>query len=861
MNQKRWQKIKQVFNEVLDLESGKREAYLKESLKHDPSMLREVLDLLKAYEKSGALDATLDSFKTNALSNWSNKILKGKQIGAYRIIEEVGYGGMGTVYLAERADGAFKQWVALKLLRTGFTSSEQQRRFRNERQILATLSHDHIARLYDGGITQDGQPYIVMEYVKGEPLDKYCQSCRLNIQQRLKLFMHVCSAVQYAHRKLIVHRDLKPDNILVTKEGKVKLLDFGIAKVLASKNTDIFDENLSQTQTGLLPLTPTYASPEQVRGEAITISSDIYQLGLILYELITGFRPYDVTGKTPSQIENIICEKEPDRPSTALTHSRNLPLKKAPNPLQLSNQPEHKNLRQLRRKLRGDLDAIVMQSIRKEPERRYESSQQLASDIKQYLEGRPVSAHPDSWAYRSKKFIRRHRPGVAAAVLVLFLIVTYAVTITQNAKKTQAALHEAKREKEKSDQVVDFMMSMFKANEPQQTMGGTITAREILQRGVEQADALSGQPEVQAKMYKVVGLVYQQLGEYQLSHSLLKQAHEVKNAIYDEHHLELAKSHFRLASILHDLGKYPQAHEQYKISADLFSQNPEHISAEHATSLHMLALTRHHDIAIDGIYEALEIRLDILGPKHPDIAQSYQTLGNIFLQQKDSIRAKKYFKKALTIIQAQGQPKTLQSANILQSIGIGYRILKQYEKAEKLVGGALDIYNLLYDKAHTNIAISIKSLADVHRDKTEFSTANQLYEKSMKVLSEAVGKEHPLRRPVLQSWANMHSDMGNHDLAEPMLREVLMLLESVLHEDHPRIAHARKHLGTCLMALTQYDEAEKLLLQSLETYSKNSGDHNYKAQENTLESLVNLYTKIEQRDKANRYANMLADNK
>jgi eukaryotic-like serine/threonine-protein kinase len=838
-NYKQWVKLKEVFNRALQLKGEERIAFLENNCDKDPILLNEIKSLLLAHETSGAIDHSPDQLKTSVLSHLKSHGMIGKRIGAYCITGELGYGGMGTVYLGERADGKFSQKVAIKLLRNIFTSEEQTRRFIAERQILATLNHENIARLYDGGITNEGQQYFIMEYVEGQPIDKYCNDKKLTYRERLNLFLDVCDAVHYAHRKLIVHRDLKPGNILVTNEGKVKLLDFGIARIL--NTSEILSNRMQVTPTGLLPLTPNYASPEQVRGELITIASDIYQLGIILFELLTCQRPYDVTNKTPSETERLICDEEHLKPSQILSKHHDLKGEKREKYYNLSVLPDQSKLRKLRRRLQGDLDTIVMQAIRKEPIRRFDSVEQFAADIRRYLSGRPVSAHPDTWTYRSRKFIQRHRLGVLAMVSVILLIIVYAITITWQSKITQAALHEARKEKIKSKQVVEFMMGMFEAGNPAESRGSTLTANDLLKRGIEKAEALSDQPEVQAEMFDVAGNVYRNLGEYQKALPLMERTLEIRSSLLSSSHPDVAKSHFNLAAVLHDLGEYRKSFEHYSAAADLFRSIPGYESPEYATSLHNLAVASHNQMAIDDIRKALRMRLELLGPDHPDVGESYLAIGNYYLQENDYYNAENYFATSLALVRQYDQQHTPQTAGILHNIGNGFRVLGDLDQAQLILQDVLIIYNSLYEGTHTNIALAKKSLADVFRDKEDYPNAEDMYEKALAALHEAVGDDHPLRRPIIQEQAVMYSRMGNNLKAEPLLREVLALLESVLQEDHPRIAHARKELGACLIFLREYDEAEKLLLKSLETYTNlNSGDfENHKEQ--VLDQLAELY--------------------
>ena len=834
-----WKRLKEVFNYAIELQGDERTEYLKNTCGNDPEFLNDVESLLKAHETTGVVDHSPDHLKTSALSRLKEHSLIGKKIGAYRIIADLGYGGMGTVYLGERADGKYYQRVAIKLLRNIFTSEEQIRRFISERQILASLNHENIARLYDGGITEEGQQYFIMEYVEGQPIDKYCNAQNLKYHERLNLFLDVCDAVHYAHRKLVVHRDLKPGNILVTNEGRVKLLDFGIARVL--NTSEILSERMPVTPTGLLPLTPNYASPEQVRGELITIASDIYQLGIILFELLTCQRPYDVSNKTPSEAERIICVEEPLKPSQILFNHHDLKGEKREKYYNLSVLPDQSKLRKLRRRLQGDLDTIVMQAIKKEPERRFDSAEQFAADIRRYLAGRPVSAHPDTWIYRSRKFIQRHRLGVLATVSVILLIIGYAITITWQSIITQEALYEARKEKIKSEQVIEFMMGMFEAGNPAELRGSTLTANDLLKRGIEKAEALSDQPEVQAEMFNVAGNVYRNLGEYQKALPLMEHALGIRSSLLSNSHPDVAKSHFNLANVLHDLGEYRKAYEHYITAAELFRNIPGHASPEYATSLHNLAVTRHDHYSIEYIRKALRMRLDLLGPDHPDVGESYLAIGNYYLQQNDYLNAENYFTASLALVRQFDKQHTPQTAGILHNIGNGFRVLGELDQAQLILQDVLIIYNSLYEGTHTHIALAKKSLADVYRDKKDYLKAEDLYEKALATLHKAVGDNHPLRRPILQEQAVMYTRMGNHEKAEPLLREVLVLLESVLQEDHPRIANARKELGACLIFLREYDEAENLLLKSLETYIDiNSGDYEPQKKQ-VLEQLAELY--------------------
>ncbi len=849
-NPERWEKVKKVFLIALELNQDEQQEYLEKACKDDVSLIQEVESLLKAYSVDGVLDRSIDQLKVTALSDLHSRKMRGKQVGAYRIIEELGHGGMGSVYLAERADGVFQQQVALKMLRTGFLLDEQVLRFHSERRILASLSHNNIARLYDGGITDDGQPWFVMEYIKGQPIDEYCNKKNLALGERLKLFLEVCEAVQYAHRNLIAHRDLKPGNILVTDEGKVKLLDFGIAKLLDPDEQET--EGLPSTQTGLLPLTPAYASPEQIRKQPITTSSDIYQLGVILYELLTGVRPYDLKDKTPGELEHTICEAEPKRPSVALVTKKNDKTSQGIKTF------ETNVIVQFQKKLKGDLDTIVLKCLSKEPHRRYQSTGLLAEDLRAYLQGRPVLAHPDSWVYRTGKFIRRYKWGVAAALIFAMLLTTYAITVTWYTHQSRIALDAAERERAKSGQMVDFLLSMFEASDPAEARGATITARELLERGVEQADALSDHPEVQGQMYQVTGLVFKRLGEFEEALPLMKRALKIADSLNDAAHAELATLHYHLAEILHGAGSFHQAHAHFTLAAEFFQKVPGHVSLEYASSLHNISVASHDNSAMDDILKALDMRRELLDPDHLLIAGSYLALGNFHLYRGEHELAQNYFQKTWSIVNSHEDLGTPQIASIIQNLGEGKRVTGEYEMAETHLLNALEIYYSLFDGPHVNIAMTKKSLADVYRDRKSFSEAEKYYDKAMEALEDAVGENHPFRRPILQGKANMYIQQGDHEAAEPLLREVLELLESILNPNHPRIARTRLSLGTSLLHLQKFSGAEELLILSLETYRTIDNERYQNIKKENLRQLVKLYDRMGKEQAAEKYSEQLA---
>ncbi len=482
MNPEVWQRVKNLVADALELPEDKRGAFVSDS-DANTTVRREAQSILG--QSAERLEACAENLTDTIRQNGS---LIGERLGAYRILHEIGRGGMGAVYLAERSDGAFEKQVAIKVLKRGTDTDEVLRRFRSERQILARLSHPNVAGLLDAGETEDGLPYFVMEYVDGKAITKYANEQKLSITRRLELFRIVCSAVGYAHQNLVIHRDLKPTNVLVTESGEVKLLDFGIARLVQESEPDV-------TLTIHRMMTPEYASPEQVKGEAVTTVSDVYSLGVFLYQLLTGTRPYRLKTKSQEEMTAAIKEQEPERPSTAVTRSST-------------------NFVGWQRQLRGDLDNIVLKALSKEPLRRYPSVDELSADIRRHLEGLPVRARKDTAAYRTSKFIRRHKFGVAAAALVALALIAGSIATAWQAR-------EARREKQLADQRFEQVRKLahsvlFDYHDQIATLPGSTKVRaQLVKDSLGYLDALSQQEGHDKQLQRELASAYLKVGDVQ----------------------------------------------------------------------------------------------------------------------------------------------------------------------------------------------------------------------------------------------------------------------------------------------------------------------------------------------------------
>ena len=531
-----WAQAQEVFNAAVDLPLENRSLLLDRLCSGNKKVRDEVESLLASDELARSFIEDPAAAIPRDFPEESEEELAGRQFGAYRIIREIGRGGLGAVYLAERADEAYEKQVALKLVRRGLDTEDILQRFRHERQILAQLEHPNIARLIDAGSTPAGLPYFVMEYVEGAILTNYCEAGQVGVTQRLRLFRKVCEAVTYAHQRLVIHRDLKPSNILVTADGVPKLLDFGIAKVLHSD-----DPLAAVTMTGVRVLTPEYASPEQIRGESISTSSDIYSLGVLLYELLTGQKPYRLTTRSPEELSRAITEQDPERPSTAV-------VRRSDNP----------------KSLKGDLDNIVLMALRKEPERRYATVEQFSEDIRRHLEGLPVLAHKDTFSYRASKFVRRNKTGVIAAVLfALAIIAGMAATLWQS---HIAQTERARAEKRFNDVRQLANSNLFEVYPEVENLEGSIKAREaILKNALKYLDSLAHETgddlelkselaSAYEKVGDVQGAVNLSLGDYKTSFETYGKARELREAVSraDPDNLEAKE---RLANNYQTLGR------------------------------------------------------------------------------------------------------------------------------------------------------------------------------------------------------------------------------------------------------------------------------------------------------------------
>ncbi|MGH7555500.1 MAG: protein kinase domain-containing protein, partial [Longimicrobiales bacterium] len=608
-------RIEALFSRALELARDERPAFLDRASAGQPDLRAEVEALLEQHDSApGVLDgspAWLAPEEVPAEERLPSTI------GPYRVVRVLGRGGMGQVYLAEREEADVRQLVAIKVMRAGLDTDDLVARFRNERRILARLDHPNIARLFDVGATAHGPPYFVLEYVDGEPLVDFCDRRKLTLPERLRLFETICAAVHYAHRALVVHRDIKPHNILVNAEGVPKLLDFGIAKLL---DPDV-ESAAPLTRTNARLLTPEYSSPEQVRGDPVTTSCDVYALGVLLYELLAGTHPYAGRSGGRATLERLILEVDPAAPSASVAAAA----ESAAGADRIAAARGVSAI-QLRRQLEGDLDTVALKAMRKEPEARYASALELAEDVERHLAGHPVRARPATLRYRALKFALRNRLAVSgAAALFLVLAASTAITLGQS-RRIRLESERVTRERDKALQVRSLLLEMFGTTGPDQPTGDAVTARQLLDRQAGAIDvAFDDDPEMRAEMLDVLAEGYEKLGLLEQAEPLARRALEVRRALFGERHPDLVVSLNVLGWLLHERGQLDEAdtllREAVAVGRAVFPEEGDARLARALNDLGNMRSTRgNFDEAAALFRESIDMRRRLLGDEHIGVA-------------------------------------------------------------------------------------------------------------------------------------------------------------------------------------------------------------------------------------------------
>jgi serine/threonine-protein kinase len=800
MDTRDWDRIKDLFAEALDRPAAERESYLKETSGHRPDLVREVRSLLAASSES------VNVIESNGF-DLASELAAGhsatdRRFGPYRILREIGSGGMGTVFLAERDDGEFAMQVALKIVRQSVAEHEIVERFKRERQILAGLRHPNIAALHDGGISDRGEPFLAMEYVDGETLLHYAASRSLSVPDRLRLFLKVCSAVAHAHRNLVVHRDLKPSNILVADDGEPKLLDFGLARS--------FDSSDAAVHTTLRAFTPAYASPEQITGGAITTGSDIYSLGVILYELLTGAKPLEVENKSYEQIVRTVLEKEPLPPSEAAARHETGG-----------------------RKLRGDLDNIVMMGLRKEPERRYGSVEQLAADIAAHLADRPVAARPSTLGYRTAKFAQRNRLAVAAAALILIAVIGgFAASLWQ--------ARIARRQSERSEAVNRLMSKMLMTAMPEAGAGGRrgeqATMTDILvevERNLE--SDLASEPEVRSQLRQLIGDVYLTLGRYDEASRNLGLALADQAAIFGPDAAATVKTEMSLASLYFARADYDRATEIYTRRLGVFRDQFRRGNIDldfYLTKLidyATICRARGDAAAAEAVLNETIAEAEAAG-KSASVEQAKLLLTLILLDQGRFTEAKAYQLALAAKRRSEVGPDDAAMAPVLTLLGSIQ--MEDGDLAEAT--GNLEEAEAVYRK---NYAPDFLPLHDNLRLQAQAAYLAGDLTRAQRLITGVLEAYRKTSNPQYISFATaltidglVRIKLKDYQEAERVLTEAVRLRNENLPPGHFMTALSLGALGECLLAQRKYAEAETPLAESYDSLKASQGEANPRTQ-------------------------------
>lgn len=752
--------VEGLFARAVELPPTKRVAFLDESTGGDVAIRRMVERLLTAHDGEPEFLETPPPWLDAGPDEDDAAEPLPERIGEYRILRVLGRGGMGQVYLAERVAPDFRNNVALKVLRRGLDTDDVLRRFRAERQILATLDHPNIARLLDVGATDGGLPYFVMEYVEGTSILEHCDGRRLDLGERLALFRTVCSAVEHAHRRLIVHRDLKPGNIFVTDAGVPKLLDFGIAKILDPESG--LGAGGATTRAGQRLLTPTYAAPEQLRGEAVTTACDVHSLGVLLYELLVGRHPYADAETARGDVARRILEVDPSAPGARL---RSDPAAVALADAR-STTPEA-----LRRALAGDLDTIVLKALRKEPEARYASVAALSADVRHHLEGEPVEARPATLGYRVRKFAGRNRVAVAAGVGLLILLSGFsAVTGYQSLRIRQEAAR-VERERDKALEVRRFLLETFSARGPDQAIGESVTVGEMLDRRAETlGEAYAEDPEMHAEVALVLAEAYEKLGLYGAAEPLARRALDTLRGLDGSDAGDVAAALNTLGWIQRQRGQTEQAEatlrEAVRVGRAAVASDGDDRLARALNDLGVVLEARgEYDEAARAYRESIDMRRR---PAGEESLGTYVTMSNL--------------------------------AAVLYGRG-------DLDGAAAMTAEAVEGFRRLLGADHERTVIAQSNLAAIRATQGDHEGAAAVYAELVERARRVFGAEHPQLSFALMSHANELIWLERHDEAEPLLREALAIAREAFGPRHERVGYTLRVLGDAVRAGGRHDEA------------------------------------------------------
>jgi serine/threonine-protein kinase len=762
MDPDRWELVQSLFHDALDRPEATRRAFVDDACGDDAALRDEVLTLLAADAGDPfLLDRGLAGAAQEVFAPGTAPAMPMSEFGAYRVRHVLGEGGMGIVYLAERTD--LGTVAAVKLLRDAWVSPARRERFTAEQRTLARLQHPGIARLYDAGTLADGTPWIAMEYVAGEPITTWCRRRDASLTERLRVFRDVCDAVLHAHRHLVIHRDLKPSNVLVRDDGSVALLDFGIAKQLESE-----DRPVDQTRTGVRLMTPAYAAPEQILGEPVGVHTDVYSLGVVLYELLAGCPPFQLDGRSSADVERIVVEQEPVPPSVAARRAS------ASSPVRGIDRSEW-----------SDLDVLALTAMRKEPARRYRTVDALVRDIDHYLRGEPLDARPPGTRYRLTKFARRNRRALAATGLVLAGVTTLVTYYTSRlASARDAALAQAAR----AERIQRFTLNLFSGGDEAAGPADSLRVVTLLDRGLLDARSLSADPTMQGDLALTLGGIYQKLGKLDRADSLMSVALQWRERVARGPDAEMARVLVARALLRSDQARYAEAES---------------------------LVTR-----------ALAIDRRLYPATHPDVIAATQALGTVLREGGTYDRAIATF-ESVVLARRQAGSDAAELAESLHDLASSHFYAGHLAAADSLDRAALVVFRRTYGERHPRVADVLMNLGAVADEQGRYLDAERYYGEGLAIVRAWYGEAHPETASDLTMLARTYIREEKLAPADSLLRAALAIREHVYGPSHPQVASTVNELGSLALRRKEYDQAEAAFRRMLAIYEKTYGHEHY----------------------------------
>jgi serine/threonine-protein kinase len=876
----RWERIQTLFHQAATLLPAEQRSFLESACGEDEGLIADVVALLQEDARgSSLLDQPLAQVAHKILEADASSSLPFQELGPYRIRKVLGEGGMGVVYLAERQD--LGSLVALKLLRDAWLSPARRERFAAEQRTLAQLNHPLIARIYDAETLPDGTPYFVMEYVEGLPLTDYCAKHQCSIERRLQLFRLVCEAVQYAHSNAVIHRDLKPSNILVKSDGTIRLLDFGIAKQVES-----LDVPAQHTMTALRLMTPAYASPEQIRGQRLGIQTDVYSLGVILYELLSGRLPFDLSNLASAEAETVLVEYEPPKPSSMAARTA---------------KPADSPAASLSAGSWADLDVLCLTAMHKDPERRYRSVEALIRDVDHYLKAEPLEARPDALGYRLGKFMRRNRREVVAAVATAAVVVGLVVFFTVRlAKARDAAVQEATR----TQRIQRFTMNLFQGGDEAVGPADDLRVVTLVDRGVQEARSLTGDPRSQAEIYQTLGTVYENLGKFEEADKLLNSSHEQRKLLFGADSPEVADSKVALAAlrdvqaqfdeaeklaregldmskrhlapnhpaigkatallgkILEDRGTYPAAIAVLEEAARLQSTS-DTSRADLSATLTELAnchfYAGHYDISESLNQRILVMDRELYGERHPHVADDLINLGAIQFERGRFAEAERYYRQGLDIVQSFYGKDHPAMASALTMLGRGLVSEGKLDEASGILQQALAIQEKVFGKVHPRVAGTLNELGKIAQRRGKLDEAEADLSRAVEIYKSVYAGKHYYIGIALSNLAGVLADRKEYSRAQRLFQEALQIYSQTLAPDHQNVGIAHVRLGRAFLHDRRHAEAEAESRTGYEILAKQANPPATWLQ-NARADLAEEYDALRQPEKAVKYRAELAAN-